>query len=249
MKSTKIDKSRNSNLEVLFLIFILMFVAIMGQYVVGQPTGATIVYNTTDQIAAVPASSLATAGGSFTTLVLNGTFQTQKWKAYVGNVTGILSLDDATQNTIYDWSLVTISGEVYVTRNDSVDWSTIGCAQDSTIATEQTFLNINANSVDSINNTFNESVHQEFYVGTTQILASNCKAIATYINDSKQVSDENANFQEVLLEDVDGNAVFASIIEDALLGYNEGAFDFQLIVPEDETTSVPNEYYFYVEIS
>jgi len=249
MLATKKKNARQNLVDVAIFASVLILILSIAGFASGQPTGANFTYNVTDTIAPTAASSLVTAGGSFTTMVLNGTFQTQKWKAYVGNVTGIISLDDANKNTIYDWNLAIISGEVYVTRNETVDWSTVTCADNTSLGKEEAFLNINTTSADSINNTFNDTIHQEFYVGTQQIIASSCRAIATYINDAQQVVDENADFQEVLLEDANENMVFAGIIENSLAGYDNSAFDFQMIVPEDETSQTPNEYYFYVEIS
>jgi hypothetical protein len=213
------------------------------------PTGTTIVSNTTDLPASSAASSLTTAGGSFTTLVLNGTYQNPRWKAYVGNITGILTLDDSNSYTIYDWNLTSINGEVFVTRNSTISWSSVNCTTTQKISSEDQFLNINGSSVDSINRTFNSTAHRSFYVGTNHILNSTCKSIATYVNDTRQSASENAAFQEVLLTDTSTNIIYATLINDNTLGYNNGKYDFQMIVPEDETKVTPTTYYFYAEIS
>jgi len=42
------------------------------------PTGLNISYNVTDTIEPSEAASLTTEGGSFTTMILNGTFQTER---------------------------------------------------------------------------------------------------------------------------------------------------------------------------
>lgn len=235
------------NFLILAFALVVFSFAISAAY--AQPSGATITFNETVIPDAAPAASITTAGGSFTTLVLNGTFQNQKWKAYVGNVTGILSLDDSSSNTIYDWELVTIAGEVYVSRTNSIDWGTIGCAAESTINAEQSFLSMNSTSIDNINNTFNNTVHKSFYVGTTPISNSTCRSIATYVGDAKQTISENAKFQEVLLDDSSGSLVYTTIIEPSELGYDNDPYDFQMIVPEDDTNVNPNPYYFWVELS
>lgn len=170
-----------------------------------QPTGVEILFNETQTITPAPAANLTTAGGTFTTMILNGTFQTPRWKAYVGNVTGRLTLDDSSNRTIYDWDLITISGQVYVTRTDTINWGSISCATESSISNEQTNLNIQSTSADSINNTFNTSTHRSFYVGTTLITQSTCRAIATYIEDEKQTPTIEATFQEILLQDSSNN--------------------------------------------
>jgi hypothetical protein len=234
--------------KILALLIIIVLSLSIPFNVLGLPAGVNIVSNTTEIPNATPASSLTTAGGSFTTLILNGSFQNPRWKAYVGNISGILTLDDTSGYSIYDWNLSSINGEVYVSRNSSVSWSTIGCSTPARIAAEQTVLHHNDTSVDSINKTFNRSVHKSFYVSTTHIANSTCRSIATYVNDAKQAVSESAVFQEVLLTD-NANIVYATLLEDNSIGFDNGRYDFQMIVPEDDTITTPTTYYFYAEIS
>lgn len=213
------------------------------------PTGLNISYNVTDTIEPSEAASLATEGGSFTTMILNGTFQTERWKAYVGNISGSLTLEDSNGKSIYDWDLAIITGEIYVSRESQINWSTINCSEPSEISAEESVLNINSSLSDSINNTFNTTTHKSFYVGTVRISNSSCRAISTYINDSVQEISEGSFFQEVLLSDADGNLVYTTIIENLEAGYDSALYNFQLIVPEDPTSSSPHTYYFFAEIS
>ncbi|MGV8169320.1 MAG: hypothetical protein ACP5N3_04660 [Candidatus Nanoarchaeia archaeon] len=242
-------KAAGWKFEAALLAAILIAAALfLFQEVSAAPTGVNITYNQTETPNATPASSLTTAGGSFTTMVLNGTFQNYKWKAYVGNVTGVLTLDDASGYTIYDWNLTSISGEVYVSRASSLAWAYVNCSNTTLINSEQTFLNFNASKIDSINNTFSSTIHKGFYVGTRQITNSTCKSTSTYVNDTRQGSSESAKFQEVLLTD-NTNLIYAVILEDNVLGFDNSPYDFQLIVAEDETKTIPTTYYFYAEIS
>lgn len=231
------------------LALALILVLSLPFLVTGQPTGVDIMSNVTDAPLPTPASAITTAGGTFTTMVLNGTFQTPRWKAYVGNVTGRITLDDSAGSTIYDWELATITGRVYVSRNDSIEWDNVNCVSDPTLASEQAFLDIDDTFVDSINRTFNDTIHRSFFVGTQFIANSSCRAIATYVNDTRQPPSENASFQEVLLEDSVGNVIYTTMLEDAVEGYDSGLYDFQLIVPENPFAAVPTTYYFFAEIS
>ncbi len=229
------------------LLPILVLLALTVQ-ALAAPTGLDIVFNQTVTPPVAPAGSLTTAGGSFTTLVLNVTMQNPRWKAYVGNITGRLTLDDANQNTIYDWTLSTITGEVYASRNASIDWSSVECANSSTILAEESALNITDSKEDSINNTFNQTIHKGFYVGYTYIQNSTCRAIATYVNDSKQPASENADFQLVLLQS-GSTLIYATLLEQDALSYDPNkTFDFQMIVAENEYSSTGTTYYFYAEI-
>jgi len=241
-------KTQKLYAEILAMTIIVLALILSLSFVIAGPTGVSITSNTTQTVAETAASSLTTAGGTFTTMVLNGTFQNLRWKAYVGNVTGILTLDDSNGYTIYNWNLTSIAGEVYVSRNSTISWSSITCASGSRLSAEQQFLSMNDTSVDSINKTFNTTTHKSFYVGTTQIANSTCRNIATYINDTKQSVSETSKFQEVLLSD-SVNMVYAVILEDNVLGFDTSRYDFQLIVPEDDTKTTPTTYYFYAEIS
>lgn len=245
----KITEARKFLVVLLLILSLFTIITADSRTASALPAGVTIVSNTTNTPTAAAASSLTTAGGSFTTLVLNGTFQNPRWKAYVGNISGVLTLDDSNSYTIYDWNLTSMNGEVFITRNSTISWTLVNCSTTQKITAEDQFLTLNSSSVDSINRTFNASVHRGFYVGTNHIGNSTCKSIATYVNDTKQAASENAAFQEVLLTDTYTNIIYAGLIDDNTLGYNNGRYDFQMIVPEDDTKQTPTTYYFYAEIS
>jgi len=220
----------------------------MSIVVIAEPQGPVITYNVTEYGPIQPAALVNTSGGSFTTLVLNVSYQNQRWKAYAGNVTGKLALQDSEGFSIYDWGLTTVGGQVYASRNDSVDWSSIGCAPSGIVSSEQSFLNHAASATDSINNTFSGIGHRSFYVGSTPITQNTCPSIATFVNSSAQVLDENALFQQVLLSD--SNAlVYTTLLEDGAEGFNLRRYDFQMIVAESAISPTPTPYYFYVELS
>ncbi|MEM4638219.1 MAG: hypothetical protein QXK76_04325, partial [Candidatus Woesearchaeota archaeon] len=187
--------------------------------------------------------------GTITVLTMNLNQQDYRWKAYVGNVTGKLALDDGTANTIYDWSLTTITGEVYVSRASNINWINVSCANQTVIDNEQTALGMSFSSSDNINNTFIYNIHKSIIVGTKNIANSTCRSTATYINDAPQIISESALFQEILLSDVlTGSLIYTTFIEDNQVGYNGETFDFQLLLAENESSSTPLNYYFYVEL-
>jgi hypothetical protein len=248
MTNNKIfDKLRKANIIFLILIILSMIIFINKSLVLAAPQGASITYNYTENASVRSADSHTAAGGSFTTLILNVTSQTSKWKAYVGNVTGALTLDNSNNMTIYNWALTVVQGEVYVSRNNSITFSSLTCANRGNITAEDTYLGINSSSDDSINKTFNQSIHKSFVIGGTgTIQNSTCFAIATYINDTSQPASENATFQEILLTD-GTHPVFVAILNDNKQGFDFGNYDFQLIVP-DNPTEVSTTYYFYAEL-
>lgn len=251
-------RQENSWMEKKSLILIVMlFVSILSAsllmiilpFVAAAPQGPTITFNSTETITPQPATAITTAGGSFTTLILNATQQTPRWKAYVGNVTGRLVLDDATSRSIFDWTLASVTGEVYASRNGSIDWASVVCASPTTIINEDNSLNMSQANPDTINRTFSNKIHKSFYVGSKLIQNSTCNAIATYVNDSAQAPSEATSFQEILLQDTSGRMIYTTLINQNAIGFNTQKYDFQLIVAENEYRPTPTTYYMYVELT
>ncbi|RME53531.1 hypothetical protein D6783_01790 [Candidatus Woesearchaeota archaeon] len=214
-----------------------------------DPTGASFTSNITSSASSTAPSGRADPRGTITTLALDAVQQVQQWKAYVGNVTGRFTLDDAQGYTIYDWDFgnTTVTGEVYASRNNSVSWASITCANTTIIGQEESALNMTSSEPTSITNTFNETTHESFYVGATLISNSTCPSTFTYINSTRQNVSETADFQEILLQS-GSTLVYATIIEDDLTGYrNTTTYDFQMLVGESDIAAA-HTYYFYVEL-
>ncbi len=240
--------NRAEKLWPLFMSAMLVIVLVLSVGRAGAiPQGAVIVSSSVENATVRSPTSSTALGGSFTTMVINATSQTSKWKAYVGNVTGRITLDNSQNKTIYDWSISRVQGEVYVSRNNTIAFSTMACANAANITAEMNYLGINATTDDSINNTFRTSVHRSFIIGGTGVVAnSTCPAIATYVNDAAQASSQSASFQEVLMSD-GKNLVYVGLMENHVAGYDSSAYDFQAIVPDDPT-EVSTTYYFYAEL-
>jgi len=247
MKNKYFMNLRKANAFFLLGIVLLLLFIVNKPDVWAAPQGASITYNSTENATTRSPDSHTAAGGSFTTLILNVTSQTSKWKAYVGNVTGKLTLDNSANKTIYDWALSAVQGEIYVSRNNSINMTALACANRGNITTEDTTLSINSSSDDSINKTFIQQIHKSFVIGGVGTISnSSCFSIATYVNDAAQPADENATFQEVALSDGQ-NLVFTTLINDDKAGFDLSTYDFQLIVP-DNPTETSNTYYFYAEL-
>jgi hypothetical protein len=254
-KKFRIGKNKENSIghlaKILFTILLLSLLGIaLFSSVTALPVGPAITFNATTNATPRPAASIVTAGGTFTTLVLNTTGQTYRWKAYVGNVSGKLVLADATNKSIFDWTVTSVTGEIYATRtSSSIDWASVGCADGALIDNEDILMNMSLSSPDTINNTFNNTVHKMFYVGTTFIPNSTCRAIATYINGTAQAPSQNAAFQELLLKDSSSNLIYTTLVNSSTIGYNNQRYDFQMILAENEYQSVPTTYYLYVELT
>lgn len=238
-------------LSVLMLVILLgaAFMSVISM-AAAVPVGPTVLYNSTTNATPRPAASIVTAGGTFTTLTLNTTGQTYRWKAYVGNVSGKLVLADAANTSIFDWTVTSVTGEVYATRSSSsLDWTTVSCAGTALIDSEDVYMNMSLVSPDTINSTFNNTVHKGFYVGGTRVQNNTCRAIATYVNGVAQAPSQSAAFQEVLLADASSNLIYATLVSPYTIGYNNQRYDFQMILAENEYHVTPTTYYLYVELT
>jgi hypothetical protein len=230
-------------------IFLLVLVAsAIAFFVSADPSGSSITYNITDSGATATASNRTDAGGTITSLILDAVQQNSKWKAYVGNITGALTLDDSNGNTIFDWSLSAagITGEIYASRSNSPSWSLVNCSTPATIATEHTAIGFNPNAIDSINATFNETTHAAMVSAGKTIAANTCNSTSTYVNSTRQ-AQASSYFPELLLHDTT-NLIYATPIRQDTVGFNNLTnVDFQMIVADDPTVT-STTYFFYAEI-
>lgn len=244
------DKSLHvSNSFLTFALPIIFTIIILSSHEAASvPSGASITVNSTDTVTAVNPDNRSDAGGTITTMVLNTIQQDANWKAYIGNISGTLTLDDSSGATIYRWALDTaeVTGEVYVSRSSSVNWDNLNCSDVANITSEQTVLGMGVASADNINRTFNYTTHGPIYVAGRTISQNTCRSMATFVNDAPQAI-ASADFPEVLLAS-GADVVYMSPINQGSQSFN-GAnnVDFQMIVP-DHVTVANTRYYFYVEI-
>lgn len=242
------------------IVMLLVISASLVLIINAEPEGATVTYDSETMKNATPADSRTDAKGNITTIILSTIQQDTRWKAYVGNVSGTLVLRDAEDYSIYEWDLGgDPDGEVYITMNSTIDWSSIQCANTTDIQTLETALGHGTSATDNIRNTFSKVSHSEFQAGDNIIGESTCNVTTTWVNNSEQADSTNAYFQEILLMDASSRIVFATLIDQNTHGYRDDTsnetslgsnmtYDFQAIVP-DFTTSDIATYYFYVEIS
>jgi hypothetical protein len=246
--------SRNNRLETALLVIIalaIMLAALPRNAAAAEPEGPTVLSIRNETGTPLPATVINTTGGSISTVFLNATTQNVRWKAYVGNITGRLTLEDASGATIYDWFSSSVNGQVYATRKETtVNWNDVVCANLTHIENENRAMN-QTDAEDNITSTFSATLHRTFYVGTKQISNNSCRSVHTYVNSTAQSS----LFEEVLLYDgtneTNGNIVYTSLIEQNTFGYNNQTYDFQMIIPENGQPgwSSATAYYFYVELN
>ncbi len=248
---------------ILHFIFLalLMFPSLAGAQVMPtEPEGPTelSVINTSRRAPAGAATVQAQAG-NVTQISIVGNTVTQTWQAYYGNVSGTITLDDALNNTIYNWQLASPEGEIYASESTidftygnvfcyDFDASDTGDSSFNTLAEYEALLGLEPDDADGIDETFTEGTgYDEFFVGSYRI-NDTCPTTQMYDHNEQKDPDK---FQEVLLYDnTSDKLVYTAIIEQAALGFDDKYWDFEMIVGEnghagDTTTTT---YYFYVEL-
>lgn len=197
------------------------------------------------------------SGGYIADMNITATVQNKHWKAFVGHVIGEFTLQDASGNTIYDWTMATTTGRLYATRNDTtILWSSINCSNTTHLESENSAFGLTSaddNITKTFNATFNVSgsnktdsgSHNAFYVGNVYIPATTCPTLNTYVDNNTQ----DAEFEEMALYDTVSH-VYATILENDEKGYDSLNYDFQMIVPENGTGGFggATPYYIYVEL-
>ena len=238
---------KSNLLQITIILLLGMFVMLN---VVAEPTGpSTITPGANSRYPVTTASNTSAIAGNVTELNFESNSVTNTWQGYYGNISGSIKLGDANNNTLYDWTTASPSGEIYATQSAvTPNWSNIVCANSTQTDAEDIALGINPTvDQDSVNRTFNNvTSFTTFYVGNINInSAQNCRAVNLH-NDTGMPSSD---FQEVLLND--GSAmVYTALIKQNAMGFDGNPHDFEMIVGENghNGDTTPTPYYFYVEL-
>ena len=235
----------NSNSIAMTIIIVLGAIIVIGMTTQAQPQGPTSVQEgPSERYQGSAPYAIDAQAGNVTELSIHATSISRFWAGYYGNITGTIVLANANNDSLYEWDATSPQGQIYASRNDSLQWSLVVCANDTLIVQEELDMNM-GNSPERINLTFQYQSHPGFWVGSNEITANNCKSTNLFDDNGFQT---NAFFQILLQEGQ--SAIYTTIIDPETIGFDGNPYDFQMIVPEDgsqgntETTT----YYFYVEI-
>lgn len=232
------------------IVFTILFFSILflTSQTLATPTGPSNINITANETKSLTTGQeINISGGIISKVNITASVQNPHWKAFVGWIDGKFTLDDSSGSTIYDWTLSSVGGEVYATRQSgAIEWGTLTCATTAEIEAEDTALSHTGE--DNINSTFTPANNSQTFVAAgTTIAANDCSSTNTYVNSG----DQDTVFEEVILHD-ETDIIFATILEDDVIGYDGStAYDFQMLVPEvgSETWSSSTAYYLYVELS
>jgi hypothetical protein len=244
------NKEKKEQSESILIACLALFIlTVLLTFTSATPTGPNSI-NITSNETGVPTLGMQVnvSGGYIAKLNITATSQNDRWKAFVGEIDGRFTLDDASGSTIYDWTSTTVNGEVYATRESTaITWSTVQCADAAHIIQEDADM-VHAGE-DNITSTFTDNSNANpIKVGDLSAFAAGtCAAINTYVSDLPQATD----FEEVILYDTTSTSIiFATILETNTEGYDGSDYDFQMIVPENASSSFTGltPYYLYLEL-
>ena len=219
---------------------LVLMLALFAQSVAGLPNGASVSAGAPDGKGIFFSGITSTTlGGSNVSVNITGETQTIGWQGFFGEVTGNLTLRDSLFNQLFSWETATPQGEIYVSRDSNVDFTSITAQNDCTIDEDLT-----GTGSDRVNSTFNASSNSEFIVGATTIAANSACSTNSFVNDIGQTS----SFEQVILTDDGGTtAIYAALIDADTTGYDGSSHDYQIVVPENSTNAT-SVYFFYAEI-
>lgn len=208
-----------------------------------QPTGIVISDNITETAGATLPAQRNDSGGTITTLIVDVLQQNPRWKAYIGNISGVLSLDDAAGQSIFRWELEAedVTGNIFISQGDTINWGSVDCSTAQQILDEDTALGFSSGAADSVNRTFIDT-HPSITIATTTY--SNCPSTSTYVNNAAQAG--TPDFPLVLLN-TGTQMIYATPVNKESQSFNGAKLvDFQAIVPDQVVGTTT--YYFYAEI-
>jgi len=187
-------------------------------------------------------ASLSVQAGNVTRLDISGKAISTHWAGFYGNVSGNLTLEDASGNTFYNWVGLGIpAGEVFASNTSMVNWSGISCANSTRIAIIETSLGIISTDADKISATYTNNNHPPFNVSST--LLTGCNSTNAYTNTGQSAS----LYYQILLIDNQNRPVYTTLINDTATSFTGTTYDFELLVGESDTAG-STALYFYIEI-
>lgn len=236
---------------------LLVILAVTAAFAFADPYGPNAVTpgtSTRADYSGIGGKEVAAQAGNVTELTINASVISKRWQGYYGNITGEITLDDASGNTMYDWSGGTgfsPIGEIYAANQTVSSWSDVICLNltgNGTVG--QTGINVTiveamygmlSTDSDGIDETF--SGIGDIVIGTNTL--TDCPATHTYIDNATQTSYFN---ETLLTENTEGSVIFGTAIDQNTAGFNGLPWDFQMIVGENGNDELTTSYYFYVEL-
>ncbi len=214
-----------------------------------DPSGASDVTRQGSSFYGVPTSAQTAPaqGGNVSEIDIDAIVVTTAWAGFYGDITGEIVLGNSGNDKFYNWTLTSVDGLVYGTRAASITWDNVVCADGTAISTENTYLGVSSTDADSVENTFTQRDHPALVITDSNTVSTDtCNSTFAFSSGIAQTSD----WVQVLLHDGGSNIVYSTATNDSTTGFDGSAYDFQLLVGENEKTGSigATDYYFWVQL-
>jgi len=217
--SSEVMKMTNKTNGLSLVLFLLVSVGVTAGMVYGltfTPSAPSGMANVSVNTTAYPNGwDLNLTRSHIYTVDINESQPTLKWTGIVGNISAEFALQDEDDDALFDWPILSTTGEVYATRETSggggwsgggiPSWSAMYCANSSMISDEGIMFNSTNASEDSMVNTFTTSVtySTNIYIGEFELLdAAHGEAGGCYgLHLNENNSDVTDDWIELVLTD------------------------------------------------
>jgi len=249
-------KAKTLRLAVILALLVITAVATLATTPTG-PDSVIVRRSSTRSDFSEPPKSLNAEAGNLTELEVNITQQTDHWQGYYGNITGVITLDDASNNTMYSWTgTINAKGNIYATTNTVSNWPQVECMNTTErpgfncTGEDEICLNISSvhstyGMVDSDGDTVAKTFTSTNKITVDTLTLTNCPATNLYENSTAQSKKWN---ETLLTINNTNNLIFAVQLENDKYGFNNQTWDFQIMVAENDAAGT-TQYYFYVELA
>jgi hypothetical protein len=191
---------------------------------------------------------ISAGAGNITKMQINISRVTSYWHGFYGNVSGRITLDDASNWTFFDWggANTTALGNLFAANESVSVWSQIRCVNFSgngsglNITSLEGNFGIPPSSAEGFDETF--SIKNNITIDGISL--TDCPATNTYRND---VAAADAWNQTLLTINNTYTVIFATQLDDNKVLFNGETGDFQLLVA-DTTAAGPTNYLLYIEL-
>ena len=190
--------------------------------------------------------NFTTEGGNITNVNVTATSLTDKWADVFGNVSGNLTLKSNGDTTKYaylwSWNPAT-GGEVCMGTDASFDWSSVQNATAADIDTAWGF----GSAADNATNTYTDN--------NTNVCAFDFSQRSGITSSDGADIGSDSSYESCVLGDVaspgsKGNLVFCTHINNTGTNYNGTAYNYELLLPTNASSSTATEtYYVFAELN
>jgi hypothetical protein len=180
------------------------------------------------------AANLTTEGGNITAANVSGTFLTDRWAAFFGNVSGTIVLGNNTSN-VYSWTYnVSNGGEICLSPATAFSFATPAAAVPATLNTD---FNLGSASDNATRTFTTTSCSLTFSTGTVSSLPN---VTTTGGFNTCAVTDGSTGAKT--------NYAFCTAINSTGTNWLTNAAHYQVMVPTEPGSGTEN-YYFYMELN